>query len=384
MIRKSMLDDCRGEKFVEILLHFSTAVLRKRTKRRDSRTALACGINENASTTLSYVREASLRRLLQSRDRQKQSFRALAEELRNMTIACNSERGSAEQEAVAHGIRDVQLDLTELKKQLSDDCKGDDQWLSIAFSGERDHGRDSMIEDTFGKLWHNTLSSSKDTAEPLRPCDAIPSGIVADLEQRVRKQQERVAQWHVFQNELSQRNGDLIVAHSPLKMPLRSPQKPSSSRNTPQRNGSTRNPKTNTQTSLRLQALQASPSKKQAVSQQAVSSGEADPQQKPLRSPPDVFKRPQITTRGPDPKTMELDSEERFCDEMAQLKLASPTPTSPVRRPTRLPSPSKSPTRQQSHTLMTGTSASTEAVTQLDDLDSSKVSQSPRATRHFV
>lgn len=365
-----MLDDCKGEKFEEVLLHFSTAVLQKVIRRYNGDVHFG-GISEQLGLSLKgaqsdhthqlqplmYAHEASLRRSLDERELRKQRLRALTKTLQDKADSVQSEEGAVSGISDERGdrLKTSGIDATAMKKQIRNSCVENTDWLSIALNGDPLHDRDEMVEDTFDKLWHNGMSPEK---LPV-PYDSIQPGLLTNLEQRVKQQQERLSRWRSFQAELSRRNQDFIVSHSPAKTPYRSPQKSrfGSNQKSPSRTGSTRRPQRNTQAqvrSTRLQDLQSSPTKPVPTPKddRAVEARNEAPRS--LESPPDIFKRPKV----PDCAAAHVDhsqvrKDEMLCEGMTDLKIApsSPTPTSPYRnattpRRTRLPSPTKHPMRR--------------------------------------
>lgn len=356
-----MLDDCKGEKFEEVLLHFSTAVVKKmlqshETKKKPASIAERLGSGrgwrdpeDSRVNPLLYAHESSLRSKRAAQIQCTERLRALEIDLYGRMLALQHEK-----EAMARGgstqdrrLKAAGVNPLELKKQLRHDCTGESRWLNITISGDAEHDRDALVEDTFDKLWDNRLSTNQRT-----PYDPIPSTLLAELEDRVRHQQERLAQWRVFQDQLSKRNEQFIVLQSPIKTPYKSPQKSrfATVQSTPRRMASTRQPLRGNQASHRLQALQSSPTKPPADLEDDHSYLEqARGRTQPLGSPPDLQKK--VSVLSQDTGSFQVEEEEQTCEDVAALDLTSPSKKYPSAgptpvRPSRLPSPSKSPVRR--------------------------------------
>lgn len=359
-----MLDECKGEKFEEVLLHLSTAVLRKVVRERNSkkggasaaqRLCLSNGwsaTEEGAVNVLPYAHEASIQRSLQERKARRQKLSTLNANLSARTTSMQREHDHLDLELRQQhwSLQTANVDAQSMKTRMRQHSPGHAHWLNLAMSGDLEHGRDAMIEDQFKKVWSNAMA-----VEDQAPYDPIPSSVLADLERRVKLQQGRLARWRGFQEELSRRNEDLIVAQSPAKTPFKSPLKKfgSPQKTTPRRAASTRKPERAASvenTSTRLQSLQVSPTKSLSNSAKP-NEAEARDATGPLQPPLDLRPLPAPSDSADDP--------EALCADMADLQLSSVAPGSPTRRPlthphqqrTLLPSPSKSPGEQSTTTL---------------------------------
>ena len=141
-----------------------------------------------------------------------------------------------------------------MKKQMRHNSAGNDQWLNIIISGDNNTGRRGFVEDSFENLW------AKGTQDEDLTYPDKPSGLLFDLEKRLAGHQARLNSWRSFQQEVSKRNEQFIVAQSPKATPRRSPQKPRASPSKPSRAPSSMNRKLSSP-SKRLQSISHSPMK---------------------------------------------------------------------------------------------------------------------------
>lgn len=355
-----MFDECKGEKFEEVLLHLSTAVLRKAVRGRHSRkgeiaaaqrlclTSGWSAANESNVDILVYAHEASTRRVLRDRTLRRCMLSTLNSDLLASRSSLQQERELvnrelSQQQAKLNGAK---VDPQAMRKRLIQHNQEDTRWLNIAMSGDLEHGRDAMVEDKYEKLWMNAMELEEPVAyEP------IPTSLLANLEQRVKLQQDRLARWRRFQNELSKRNEDLLIAQSPAKTPFKSPLKKLGSpyKSSPRRIASTRKPERAanvTMTSTWLQSLQASPIKPQSGSAK-LAEAEAWDAMKSLQ-PPLSLQRQKTSS-----KTLEDDTE-ILCADVTDMQVSSESPASPIRETStrtqqhrsRLPSLSKTAAKQ--------------------------------------
>lgn len=230
ILRKTMLDDCAGEKFEEVLFLFSTVVLRKVLKARQLVTrkhggaASAIGIGvmslEEEDVLLppfTLALRHSLQESLQQRQQIRTNLSSLSTRIREI------ERGLETRTSVAK----ISLDTSStessavlenhdnMRRLLQGEHNGNGELLDLILDGEADKGRIALVEDRFGSVWKAGVEGAQ------LQYDDTPKGLLADLEQRVRTQKARIDYWRQFQKQVSQRNEELVVLHSPAKSPTR-------------------------------------------------------------------------------------------------------------------------------------------------------------------
>jgi hypothetical protein len=229
-LRKTMLDDCQGEKFEELLFLFSAIVLRKVLNRGDSglppghRLATATSLNEEEAAnvaTLSLVLSRSLSESLAVRQQRRARLASLnVDSLQTAdTLLQREERSGEGLEQDIERLRVADVELESLRQRLHDEHSVDQVLLEIGLSGDAEEGRNMAVEDSFSNIWQPTLDG-----KPLI-YDPRPPGLLVDLEHRVELQKARLQEWKQFQVEVSRRNEELVVLPSPMKSPPKSPTK---------------------------------------------------------------------------------------------------------------------------------------------------------------
>ena len=203
-----MLDECKGDKFEEVLVSLSTIVVQK---------VLAAEKNENPSIArrfalirkvplkdqesllpLALAHRASLasvlrrKRLLKTRhlefqhllDRKEQELSQRIERLEAI------EESGAAKFVPNHAIQGI-------KRHFDIHWQGDPRWVDVIVKGAEHDNRDSALETAFSELWpslnHSTLHQA--TA-------ANQQGLLQDLEKRIANQQERLQHWKAVKDNL--------------------------------------------------------------------------------------------------------------------------------------------------------------------------------------
>lgn len=234
-LRKSVLDEMKGERFEELLLYFSSVVLRtlaERTgssKKRRVRTeseALFGGRaideeDEQRLAVLTLATSAALREQMREKDVIRHRLAALSASLSDAKSALEKKKVRDERATLAAGaqLQEAKMHTAHLKGQLRDACASNLNWLNLAISGDNNTDRDASLEVPFPRLWKSALADG--TPRP----DAVPNSVLVGLGERLSEQKARLDNWRAFQATLSARNQQLTAYHSPFKTPGRSQSK---------------------------------------------------------------------------------------------------------------------------------------------------------------
>ena len=205
MLRKTMLDECKGEKLMEILLLFSTAVLRKvevsqnRVQHNPISIKLAASPALNAAQQgslipLSLALRASLDRLLrekaEKRARCKEFDQLLGhkdQQLQKRTLEC--------QKSAETGISPVEEGATQARLQAN--WPGTSKWTDVMIYGDDICPGDMPLRRPFIEVWNVIAHGGS-----LQP-ETGDTGLLANLERRVRLQRERLHQWQTFREKIA-------------------------------------------------------------------------------------------------------------------------------------------------------------------------------------
>jgi hypothetical protein len=204
ILRKTMLDDCKGEKFDELLAVFSTAVLRK---------LLAASASEmiwNPAMTLSTASSfsptnyqniiplilahqvslnASGARRLRAQETYEQFSRLLDEKKVELTDRSNN---------VSTQNKDQpQMESDGLARELQTNWLGSEEWATALLDGGCHSSTDGFLELPFSKAWKQATESTVDGL-----ASGVKSDLVVDLEARVLRLRGRLRRWHEFSDSL--------------------------------------------------------------------------------------------------------------------------------------------------------------------------------------
>jgi hypothetical protein len=211
-----MLDDCKGEKFDELLAVFSTAVLRKLVA------ASASEMIWNPAMTLSTASSIS------PRDYQNLIPLILAHQVSLNATGARRSRVQETYEQFSHLLDDKKVELTDRASNLSTQDKdqprtdldgltqelqtnwlGSEEWATAILNGGSHSSTDGFLELPFSKAWKQATES---TVNGLG--GGVKSDLVVDLEARVLRLRGRLRRWHEYSDSLREERDRSYDANS--------------------------------------------------------------------------------------------------------------------------------------------------------------------------
>ena len=208
-LRKGLLDDCKGERFVDMLAAFSTAVLRKVVKARQSDVsitkslALAANVAANEQRSMlpiAIAHRASLTAYLRNKCVMRRRYHQLGETLDAKAAELAQREERIDQQAQARGEIDDKGNLAQrLKEKLEIHWSGDPRWIDIFIDGDRSRLDYSILGRSFEYIWDH---ANVDTVNEIAGPDS--RNLLEDLESRVSGQKARLAKWKDIRNSLSE------------------------------------------------------------------------------------------------------------------------------------------------------------------------------------
>jgi hypothetical protein len=208
VLRKTMLDECKGDKFYEILALLSNAVLKKvlamrENNRRDAAVARKLATASMLSTQqqqsllpLAIAHKAALVRLLERKEQKRRRYLdfqglldAKADEI-NKRIQMTKDTPRAKRPALSQKEADA------VKKQLTDNWIGNQKWLDVMLHGDDVQAGDAFLSSRFDKVWRMVEHGRK--LEDVTP----ELGLLENLQSRVQEQQNRLQKWKTFHEKL--------------------------------------------------------------------------------------------------------------------------------------------------------------------------------------
>lgn len=216
-MRKSMFDDCKGEKLQELLASFSTIVLRKVLAAGDAGRASIAGrlsivnkvtVKEHESLLpLAIAHRASLTGLL----RRKKELRA-----RYQSFGCTLSAKEKELDQKFEGVVQTQAFLDEneipdntvsrLTTLFEKHWQGDPDLIAVVTQGEEHGLRDSLLDRPFQDVWPEVSNGNFDGKS-----HTDRQGLLQDLEKRVADQESRLNQWKDFKEAITRGSTPKVV-----------------------------------------------------------------------------------------------------------------------------------------------------------------------------
>ncbi|KAJ6100112.1 hypothetical protein N7467_001647 [Penicillium canescens] len=215
ILRKSMLDDCKGEKFDELLAGFSTTVLRKCVAASAEEMAWSSAMKLSTATAMTPTNYQNLLPLILAhqvslgagearRARVQGAYDRFSELLDNKKIEL-AERANKEQQSKGN----VQSDPESLARELQANWLGSEEWATALLKGGSQSSSDALLELPFPEA----LSRATGPAVNVFGSD-LKHDLVVDLTSRVLLQRSRLCKWHEYNNSLSRERGTDINAAS--------------------------------------------------------------------------------------------------------------------------------------------------------------------------
>ncbi|KAL2132416.1 hypothetical protein VTI74DRAFT_3814 [Chaetomium olivicolor] len=210
VVRKTMLDECKGERLEEVLAVFSSAVLKKmvaeeklgggaypalaRTMALENR-----GYAEERAELVALVlaHRVSLKRTLEEKNAARARFRELSDllALKEKTIARRrAEAQAAKRNAQGKALSEQQR--AEVRRAVRNNWTGNERWMEALLYGDIESHKDNVLSATFDRVWRRVQSGR------LAELEETSAGLLEQLENRVRGQQERLQKWQGFRERM--------------------------------------------------------------------------------------------------------------------------------------------------------------------------------------
>ncbi|KAH9210010.1 HAUS augmin-like complex subunit 6 N-terminus-domain-containing protein [Leptodontidium sp. 2 PMI_412] len=214
VLRKTMLDECKGDRLDEVLAVFSNAVLKKALQTEGSSyEALAQQLAlENFSysgertilSALIVAHKASLSKHLRGKEDARARYRDFSEllNLNDRRIARRHEQlKQAMVENRANGGMG-QRDVYVLQDTVEKNWSGNTEWLETILHGDSRTNTDGFLSTRFEKIWKHVDNGSIGEVEGTNRV-----GLLEQLDARVKDQEKRLERWQDFGKTLAKSAG---------------------------------------------------------------------------------------------------------------------------------------------------------------------------------
>ncbi|KAJ5604541.1 hypothetical protein N7510_009695 [Penicillium lagena] len=201
-LRKTMLDDCKGEKFDELVAVFSTAVLRKVMAGSVEETFRTPALKLATASTVSPIDYQNLVPLILAHQvslgavgERRARVREVYEQFSRLLDAKKIELAQRVETLSEHGAEHANSEG--LERELRANWLGSEEWASALLDGGAQSSTDAFLELPFSEAWGRATGS---TAEGLS--GNLKQDLVMDLEARVLRQRNRLRKWHAYNDSV--------------------------------------------------------------------------------------------------------------------------------------------------------------------------------------
>ncbi|KAI4136708.1 MAG: hypothetical protein L6R39_007653 [Caloplaca ligustica] len=219
VIRKTMFDECKGDKFEDLLASFSTIVLQKIARRQPSaKTSVAgrlvtcsnlSGREHSSLLPMAIAHQRALSALLYRKVQLRQrcaDFEDVLKAKERQLLAKVEELAQADTISSLQAVpdRDVQV----IHQHFEKNWHGNEDWITSLLQGDKRDAGDPLLDAPFSRVWAHVENGSVADIEANGQ-----KGLVQDLNGRIRAQQLRLRHWqNVHQNMVKSRPRSPIKA----------------------------------------------------------------------------------------------------------------------------------------------------------------------------
>lgn len=214
VLRKTMLDECKGEKYEEALSAFSTVVLHRVLSKDNERSsaiarrlALAPKLEfeeRKSLLPLAIAHRASLTAILHRKEQQRLKylqFRDLLNEKENKLS--RKLEGIRRAEKTNPSLQVPDHSLQAIRQRFDTHWQGDPRWLDILMKGDPEYDQDLLFETPFSETWKHVVDGRLLPARADAQKSNKQDGLLRNLEIRVAAQQTRLQRWRQYHEELT-------------------------------------------------------------------------------------------------------------------------------------------------------------------------------------
>jgi hypothetical protein len=203
VLRKTMLDECKGEKLMELLVIFSTVVVRRKDAAkaahprsvayRVATVPMLSAAQQGSLIPLAVAHAASITNMLKEREEKRQRYARFNDLL-------DGKRAHLRQRVKAFvQTRRRESNVNEeaqVKKVVQENWAGHSRWPQALLIGDDTNAGDLPLQKPFHEIWLAVSEGGQMSGDP------SSLGLLASLERRVQMQKERFQMWQEFHDNL--------------------------------------------------------------------------------------------------------------------------------------------------------------------------------------
>ncbi|OBT88186.1 hypothetical protein VE02_02432 [Pseudogymnoascus sp. 03VT05] len=215
VLRKTMLDECKGERLEEVLSVFSTAVVKRSVREnQDGPEAIALRLAmENFSYTgdraslsaLVLAHKGSLRKKIEQKDRSKEIYNDFSGllELKDRQITRRKEQLKVAIEEDENTEYISKTEMYEVQERARKNWYGSNDWLESILQSDRQAQTDTLLSEPYDQVWKYVEKGRIGEIE-----DSQRKGLLQQLDARVKEQKNRYETWQNFEKSIKARRSD--------------------------------------------------------------------------------------------------------------------------------------------------------------------------------
>lgn len=210
VLRKTMLDECKGERLEEVLAVFSSAVLKKVAVEDQLNSKAYPAIAQTLAlenrgytgertdlSSLIIAHKASLRNKLDRKTASRAQYKNFAEALDSKERSITSRRDQTKANAHQSKIPKLsEASKQEIRRAVRTNWSGNERWMEALLYGDTKSQKDGVLTAPFDRVWRRVRSDRLDELED------TSGGLLEQLDSRVRAQQARLDKWQSFRKEM--------------------------------------------------------------------------------------------------------------------------------------------------------------------------------------
>ncbi|KAL3428472.1 hypothetical protein PVAG01_01981 [Phlyctema vagabunda] len=222
VLRKTMLDECKGDRLEEVLSVFSNAVLQMTThKKNPEGNAIAQRLaSENFSysgertglSSLILAHKVSLGKHLRDKNSARAQYQDFSE-LLDLHHRRATRRHEQLKESIDQKASDVEIsrrEITDVHEKFQKNWSGNSEWVESILYGDCTDSRGGLLASNFNQVWSHVEKGTIGDLEGKRHV-----GLLEQLDARVKDQAARLARWQDFGKTLSKKDTSPVKKDRP-------------------------------------------------------------------------------------------------------------------------------------------------------------------------
>lgn len=210
ILRKTMLDECKGERLEEVLAVFSSAVLKKvvaeqqLNSREFPAVAHSLALEKRGYSggrtelnVLILAHTVSLRRKLDQKNSARLRYSNFAKVLDSKQESIAGRIDHVKQSNSSSQVTSISdQQRTDVRRIVRNNWAGNERWMEALLYGDAFARQNGVLTSPFDRVWRRVHS------DRVQELEDQANGLLKQLDDRVRVQQERLSKWHTLKRDM--------------------------------------------------------------------------------------------------------------------------------------------------------------------------------------